>query len=71
MRNKGKCLQGKRINLAMSKVLSGLGAMRCRDRLVEIKTGRKNVIGGKARNHRLQEFWAWQDTNEAGQVPHC
>ena len=37
----------------------------------KIKTGKKNVIGGKARNHRLQEFWAWQDTNEASQVPHC
>lgn len=71
MRSEGKCFQGKRINLAMSEVLSGLGAMRWKGCLVKIKTGRKNVFREKARNHRLQEPWAWQDTNEAGQVPHC
>lgn len=39
--------------------------------LVEIKTGRRNVIQGKARNHSLQESWARRDANEAGQAPRC
>ena len=36
--------------------------------LVEIKTGRRDVFRGKARNHSLSESWAQRDASEPGKV---
>lgn len=37
--------------------------------LVEIKTGRRNGVQVKARNHSRLESWAQRDAREPGKVP--